>query len=69
MANPIINPSKLTQKQQELIRAEYDSNVSFISLFSGLNSPSGAESLEHFKGRNEELILLFGAEFFKKYNG
>ena len=66
MSKPIIDPSTLTEEQREAIKAEYEFNNRFAAHFSGRESAKCTEISQWHQGKCDELISLFGSDFFMK---
>ena len=66
MTYPIIDPSTLTEEQREAIRVEYEFNNRHAAQFSGRGSVKCNEISQWHQGKCDELISLFGKDFFKE---
>lgn len=67
MNNPAIDPSQLTEEQREIIRAEYDHNAMTAGLFAKEQANCRCIAVrEWHQGKCDELISIFGKDFFRK---
>ena len=66
MTQPIIDPNTLTEEQREAIKAEYEFNFRCALSFKASTEAICRNNANWHKGKCDELVSLFGKNFFKK---
>ncbi len=66
MIKPIIDPSTLTEEQREIIRQEFDFNADMSARFGNAIASKCHEISQWHQGKCDELISIFGENFFEK---